>query len=39
MGGNNIAKNEEEVKNSVFGFGDSNEAFAKFLRELVILSH
>ena len=27
-----MAKNEEEVKNSVFGFGDSNEAFAKFFK-------
>lgn len=25
-----MAKNEEEVKNSVFGFGKSNDAFAKF---------
>lgn len=25
-----MAKNEEEVKNSVFGFGESNEAFAKY---------
>ena len=27
-----MAKNEEEVKNSVFGFGNSNEAFAKFFK-------
>ena len=27
-----MAKNEEEVKNSVFGFGDLNEAFAKFFK-------
>lgn len=25
-------KNEEEVKNSVFGFGQSNDAFAKFFK-------
>ncbi|MCH3904326.1 MAG: cupin domain-containing protein [Lactobacillus sp.] len=25
-----MAKNEEEVKNSVFGFGKSNDAFAKY---------
>ena len=27
-----MAKNEEEVKDSVFGFGKSNEAFAKFFK-------
>ena len=27
-----MAKNEEEVKNSVFGFGESNEAFAEFFK-------
>ncbi|MDR4288312.1 cupin domain-containing protein, partial [Bacillus thuringiensis] len=25
-----MAKNEEEVKNSPFGFGESNDAFAKY---------
>lgn len=25
-----MARNEEEVKNSVFGFGDANEAYAKY---------
>ncbi|KRL91084.1 hypothetical protein [Lactobacillus kalixensis] len=25
-----MAKNEEEVKNSVFGFGESNDAYAKY---------
>lgn len=27
-----MAKNEEEVKNSVFGFGKFNEAYAKYFQ-------
>lgn len=34
-----MAKNEEEVKDSVFGFGKSNEAFAKFFLRVQVTSN